>query len=216
MYVAGLPSAHTLTLNRSISMIIYQITNTINNDFYIGKTTKSVEDRFQRHQYLSDYGSKYHIHSAMRKYGKENFKLTILEDNIQSEMILNEREMFYIKKLNPNYNSTLGGEGTLGLKRSQETIKKMSDSAKGRKVSEETKNKIRNKLKGKKLDQKTIEKMKISRLGEKNPFYGKKHTEETKLKISNSKKGQQKGRFFSEEHRKKLSESAKKRYRTNP
>ena len=60
-------------------------------------------------------------------------------------------------------------------KHSEETIRKISEKAKGRKHSEETK-------------QKMSEKAKL-RVGKKNHFYGKKHTEETKKKISESRKG---------------------------
>lgn len=52
----------------------------------------------------------------------------------------------------------------------------------------------------------------LSKLGDKNSFYGKKHTEETKDKISESKKGIEswnKGIPMSEEVKQKLSKSQK-------
>lgn len=195
-------------------MVIYKITNIVTQDFYIGKTTKTAQERFNRHLYLSGYGSNCHIHASIRKYGKENFSLSIIEDGIDCEDQLNEREIYHISINQPRYNSTTGGEGTRGLKRSEETRKRMSDSAKGRKISTEQRQKISATLKGRKLKPETVEKMKLL-TGDKNPFFGKKHTEETKKKISESKKGQLKGRVFSEEHRRKLSESAKKRH-SNP
>jgi hypothetical protein len=54
----------------------------------------------------------------------------------------------------------------------------------------------------------------VDRSGEKNTFFGKKHSEETKRKISEKKKGQGKGIKkppFTEEHRKNISKSQKKR-----
>lgn len=54
----------------------------------------------------------------------------------------------------------------------------------------------------------------VDRSGEKNTFFGKKHSEETKRKISEKKKGQGKGikkPSFTEEHRKNISKSQKKR-----
>ena len=49
----------------------------------------------------------------MQKYGIENFSISLLEDNIQDNEI-NEREKFWISKLNTyyqGYNATLGGDG---------------------------------------------------------------------------------------------------------
>jgi len=87
--------------------IIYQITNKVNGKFYIGKTTKSVEERFQRHIYNHKSG-KTHLYSAMRKHGIENFVVSILEEVKNS---IDEREKFWISKLSPEYNMTKGGDG---------------------------------------------------------------------------------------------------------
>lgn len=91
-------------------MIIYKIINKINGDFYIGKTTKSKEERLKKHFYTSSYGSKTHLHRSIRKYGISNFIIEELESNIEKEK-LNEREQFWINKLNPQYNMTDGGDG---------------------------------------------------------------------------------------------------------
>lgn len=88
-------------------MIIYQITNNVNGNFYIGQTTKSVKERLQKHFYNARYGNKTYLYSAIRKYGEESFSISILEETTD----LNIREMFWIHKLNPKYNMTLGGEG---------------------------------------------------------------------------------------------------------
>ena len=91
-------------------MIIYKITNKINGDFYIGQTIKSKEERFQKHKYNASYGSKTYLHRAMRKYGFDNFTIEEIENQVLLEN-LDEREIFWIKKLNPKYNMTDGGEG---------------------------------------------------------------------------------------------------------
>lgn len=87
-------------------MIIYQITNKINGKFYIGKTTKSAEERFNQHFYNHKNGNTY-LYKAMRKYGVHNFQIDILENT----ELLNEREIYWIKTLNPQYNMTVGGDG---------------------------------------------------------------------------------------------------------
>ena len=91
-------------------MIIYLITNTINNDFYIGKT-KDFKTRCYHHKYNSlKRSSQAYIHRAIRKYGIDNFSFTILEE-LSPEQDSNEREIFWIQKLEPKYNMTKGGDG---------------------------------------------------------------------------------------------------------
>ena len=85
---------------------IYKITNTLNGDFYIGKTNRSVAERFSNHLSLSKTGET-HLYRAMRKYGKDNFVVETLE---QTESP-NEREIELISQLNPHYNMTAGGDG---------------------------------------------------------------------------------------------------------
>jgi len=62
-------------------------------------------------------------------YGKENFNFQILEYCNTSVLI--EREQFYIDTLHPAYNKRLTADSNLGLKRSEESRKKMSDAKKG-------------------------------------------------------------------------------------
>ena len=91
-------------------MIIYQITNKLTNDFYIGKT-KNPKERFYKHKYNAiNNKSQAHIHRAMRKYGINNFIFSILEQ-VESLNILNEREIYWIDNLKPKYNMTKGGDG---------------------------------------------------------------------------------------------------------
>ena len=60
-------------------MIIYKITNDINNKVYIGQTTRSLNERKQQHL-GSVYRLNTHLYYAMRKYGIEHFKFeTICE-----------------------------------------------------------------------------------------------------------------------------------------
>lgn len=91
-------------------MIIYKITNKITNDFYIGKTTKTKEERFRRHIYNSTYNIDTYLYRAMRKYGTNNFIIEELESQISYEM-LDKKEIEWISKLRPKYNMTFGGEG---------------------------------------------------------------------------------------------------------
>ena len=75
---------------------------------------------------------------AIRKYGEENFSFEILLEG-EEKFLLNVEEPRLIKELKPEYNSTLGGEGILGYKHTEETKIKCGLSTLGRKESEEHK-----------------------------------------------------------------------------
>lgn len=90
---------------------IYSIKNEITQDIYVGKTTKSIEERFQRHIYNSRYGSKTHLHRSIRKYGETNFTISLIEE--VDDDILNQREIYHIQEIKPHYNMTSGGDGGL-------------------------------------------------------------------------------------------------------
>ena len=85
--------------------MIYLITNTITGDQYVG-FSKDPKARFQAHKNQAK-SSKSYLHRAMNKYGKENFVYEIL----QVEADISIDETFWIKKLDPKYNMTEGGEG---------------------------------------------------------------------------------------------------------
>jgi group I intron endonuclease len=93
---------------------IYKITNKINNKIYIGKTLRSIEERWKQH--CSDYKrkrcEKRPLYSAMNKYGIENF---IIEEVEQcEESVVSEREKYWIEyygSFKYGYNATIGGDG---------------------------------------------------------------------------------------------------------
>lgn len=97
---------------------IYLITNKINNKKYVGKTTQSIEKRWQEH--ISDSKKEKceirPLYRAMRKYGIENFSIKELEKcNIDN---LSEREKYWIQYYDTyedGYNATLGGDGKILL-----------------------------------------------------------------------------------------------------
>jgi group I intron endonuclease len=87
-------------------MFVYRVTNLINGKIYVGKS-KNNDPKY--------FGSGPLIKNAILKYGLENFRKDILcECNTLSD--LNEREVFWIEKLNTTnravgYNLTKGGDG---------------------------------------------------------------------------------------------------------
>ena len=68
---------------------IYKITNKINNKVYIGQS-KDVHRRFLEHISGRKNGTSV-IHNAIEKYGVENFKIEIIEKDIEN---YNEREIY--------------------------------------------------------------------------------------------------------------------------
>tara|TARA_R110000822_G_scaffold25364_4_gene76833 strand:- start:4047 stop:4751 length:705 start_codon:yes stop_codon:yes gene_type:complete len=95
-------------------MIIYKVTNKINDKSYIGQTIRNLDKRKQSHLNVVYNNPQFAFHYAIRKYGKENFKWEVLCecDNIDE---LNEKEKYYIKEYKTfgetGYNMTTGGEG---------------------------------------------------------------------------------------------------------
>lgn len=141
---------------------IYITTNLINNKRYIGQK-KSTE--FLAEKYL---GSGQSLIKAVGKYGRENFKVELIEE-CNSEDILNEKEIYWINfydavKSRDFYNKKEGGRGF-----SSSDISKWQ---RGSKRSEETRKRISE-----------------SKIGDRNPMYGKHHSEEAKEKLSKANSG---------------------------
>lgn len=197
-------------------MVIYKATNKINGKCYIGQTKLSLKRRICAHVTIKDHNN--YFHNAIKKYGIENFKWTILEICF-TQKELDEKEEMYIKHFESfgpkGYNLTSGGAGVKKIVHSQMTKDIISKTHKGKILSSETKKKISNSKKNvKKGPMSEYQKKKISDSikGEKHPFYGKKHNSESKKKMSNSAKGRvpwNKGLTISDERVKKYIENRK-------
>jgi hypothetical protein len=107
-------------------MIIYKITNNVNEKVYIGQTVHSASRRFRDHCIKSNKNSKSALSNAIRKYGKEKFTIQVV-DRANSIDELNMKEVEWIKSCNslyPNgYNLELGGNNK---RHHKETKKKLS------------------------------------------------------------------------------------------
>jgi group I intron endonuclease len=92
-------------------MYIYQITNKLTNDSYVGKTINQIEKRFYQHKYNAlNNKSQTYLHRSIRKYGEHNFTISLLDEaNNISE--LNQKEIDWIENISPKYNMTKGGDG---------------------------------------------------------------------------------------------------------
>ena len=93
---------------------IYVITNKINNKKYVGQST-NIQKRWYDHRTKSMHPRKPDefrnlLYIDIREYGLNNFELEVLEECTKDK--LNEREIYWIKKLNTyenGYNNTPGG-----------------------------------------------------------------------------------------------------------
>ena len=98
-------------------MLIYKITNKINNKCYIGQTIKTAEERWKEHQSHA-FGSHPNdinktLYQAIRKYGLKNFTFEVLQDNIETFEQLDKAEIYWIDYYNSfikGYNETFGGQ----------------------------------------------------------------------------------------------------------
>jgi group I intron endonuclease len=91
---------------------VYKITNSINDKVYVGRTIRSIEQRYKEHLQSLENGDTRHLYSAMRKYGANNFKIELIEEcSTLDEMI--EKEAYYCELLEAytkGYNMTTAGE----------------------------------------------------------------------------------------------------------
>lgn len=112
---------------------------------YIGITRQSLKRRWRNG---SSYIECRHFYNAIKKYGWDNIEHKLLFDNLtELEAKMIEQDLiYYYKKQGISYNITDGGDGTYGLKCSEDRKQKISKANTGkyvgRKLSDEWKAKI--------------------------------------------------------------------------
>jgi len=152
---------------------IYTITNIVSNRVYVGSSV-NVDVRKSRH--FLDLKNGTHANAILQKsfnkHGPQNFVFEVVECCETSNLL--EREQFWIDKKKEScvlYNLSPTASSQLGIRRSEETKRRMSEAKKGRRFS-----------------QQTIEKMRIAKIGT-SYRKGKKASDETRKRISEAKKG---------------------------
>ena len=97
---------------------IYLITNLVNHKKYIGLTKNSINERMAKHIQAAKSEEGFLLHRSIKKYGKENFTIELVEDDLTLEQAY-EKEKFYIQEYNTyfknelGYNMTFGGENAV-------------------------------------------------------------------------------------------------------
>ncbi|MFX1297420.1 MAG: GIY-YIG nuclease family protein [Promethearchaeota archaeon] len=119
---------------------IYKVNNIINGKVYIGKTIKTLEERWSEHLKRADALKRAreanphkkisgtHINNAIIKHGSNAFVIN-QEDVAYSRAELNEKEQYWVNEYDSinrekGYNMTEGGEGG---KKSPEVVEKMTE-----------------------------------------------------------------------------------------
>lgn len=113
---------------------IYKIVNKINNKIYIGSAVH-LSRRWAYHRFTMRRNKSCCriLQKAWNKYGEDNFIFEIIEIVIDKNKLL-EREQFYLDVFKPyeiGYNICKIAGSNLGLKRSPESCKRISDGKKG-------------------------------------------------------------------------------------
>lgn len=106
---------------------IYKSTNIITGECYIGFDSKWPR-RKKYHKRFSKKQNNIKFYNAIRKYGWENFQWEVVYESLDGEHTLNVMENLFIMQFdsfNNGYNSTLGGDGTIGYNHTEETKRKM-------------------------------------------------------------------------------------------
>lgn len=90
----------------AMSGVIYKIENKITNELYVGSSSSGLKKRMYSHLYLLRK-NKHHspiLQSVFHKYGEQSFLFSEIENSIQDNKSLLQREQFYIDSLKPKYN----------------------------------------------------------------------------------------------------------------
>ena len=145
---------------------VYRISNSFNRKSYIGITESSLSVRFKQHCSPRDSVRVRYIHRAIKKHGKELFKIEELCLCLtrKSAGIVEQQLIKKYRTQAPNgYNLTAGGD--VGSTHSLATKKKISRSKKGTVISLESKRKMSRAQRGRKHSLITRAKMSKARMG---------------------------------------------------
>jgi group I intron endonuclease len=187
-------------------MLVYLITNKENGKKYVGQHAGTdLESYWQRNVWLAEngYQGKRLLYRAIRKYGADGFEVKSLVI-VGTKQEMDYYEIGLIKAwdtTNPEkgYNITHGGDGSFGVKMSEETRAKMSASRTGLKMPESHSQKLSQRNKGnkyalgRKMTKENFDKLMAVHIGAKrsaearqrmsDAHKGKKLSEETKQKM---------------------------------
>jgi len=167
--------------------VIYQITNMLTGDFYIGSAQSFARREWQhRYDLKKNQHKNPHMQASWNKYGEESFVFEVIEEHLDGADIL-EVENTYLHRV-------VGQNNCFNVNRDAK------QSRLGQKLSKESREKISKNRKGKMC-------------GPAHYRYGQTVSEEVRAKISETQKGRpspMKGKKMSEEGRANVAASVKR------
>lgn len=190
---------------------IYQIRSKINGKIYVG-SAMCIKKRWGVHLLaLKKNINSRHLQNHVNKYGVDDLQFSIIEFCPKEKLL--EREQYWINTLQPQFNLAKIAGSNMGVKFSEETKRKISESQKGKIIPQEQRKQIAQTLKGNipwnkglPMLEETKSKLSQSLKGRLAWNKGTQLSEEGKLKLSIAHKGQ----IRTEEQKKKTSETIKK------
>lgn len=210
-------------MEHSIYVLIDKKTNEIR---YVGQTVKQLSIRLNGHiSKAKNSGNKTtHKNTWIKSLLKENLKPIIKLIDVVDENDWKEIEKNYIFSFQEKgcdlLNISEGGDsgsmpGKKRIWRSEEDynqwLSKVRESAKNRVITDDERKKMSENCKkihlGRKRSDETKNKLSVTKIGNKNPMFGKKHSEERKKEISEFHKG----KILSEITKKKIGDSKTKK-----
>ena len=170
---------------------VYTITCVANGRVYVGSST-DLRSRLREHGRRLESGTHRnpHLVNAAKKYGLASMQYAIVE-LVEDPAQLIPREQWWMDRLDSfenGFNIRPKAESNVGVKRSEETRKRMSKAQKGRLVSEETRRLLSRIFTGRKIGPMSEERRrKLSEInrGRKPPV----QTEEIRRKKSEAMRG---------------------------
>lgn len=112
--------------------IVYLVTNKINGKRYIGATCQLLCQRRGSHFHAAlKRNSQTYFHRSIRKYGRENFVFEFVAKFASLKEAL-AHEVNLIKEVNPEYNLTNGGDGSVGWKAPRELVERLAQARRGK------------------------------------------------------------------------------------
>ena len=136
-------------------MYVYCVKNKINNKEYVGLTSRCVKERWRNHclaAYRKGEKDSYPFYRAIRKYGKDNFEVFVLETCSSIEE-MKESEIKHIMErktfvTDGGYNATKGGDGSFGRIVTESQKRKNGEKHRGKVMSISSRKKMSESNKG--------------------------------------------------------------------
>ena len=119
---------------------IYKITNSVNGKVYIGKTMRTIPERWKEHirdSFKPGLSYTSILHCSIRKHGVEAFSVEQVEEC--DNKTLNDREKYWISQYNSmdgGYNISLGGGGWMKCS-DEELLALWNDGNSAKQIAEE-------------------------------------------------------------------------------